>query len=92
MKQLSPEERLLRAVFGQVDAETRAYDAERRRWQRMYRDTVSHIAWDYGVLDETLGTYRYQKQTKTQCGKRVSVRLINNGHPTCPECRKQVFG
>lgn len=56
--------------------------------------SVSHLAWDEGILTEAiesvLGVKLQQKSSKTMCGIRVPMKLINNKGYTCAACRFEV--
>jgi hypothetical protein len=48
-----------------------------------------HVSFDYGTLaalDAAIGT----KTKTTLCGQVVPIQLINNVHPTCPQCRYEL--
>ncbi len=51
---------------------------------------MTHKAWDDGAIAasfrDVLGIDIGQKTTKTRCGKRVSMRHIDNVEPTCGAC------
>ena len=51
---------------------------------------LTHLAWDEGVIYqammEVLGSDIKLKTTKTFCGKRVSLRFIDNTDYTCLKC------
>lgn len=53
------------------------------------RDSMKHAAWDGGAISENpffLATVGQQKTIKTRCGKRVSMKHVDNDTPTCAEC------